>query len=118
MIPAKALTYGTPFNISPASFAIFDTVSTMFIVVDTTYSWWVVDGRATECVEGNIGSPWATMVLDEPSNTMAWGEFIVTRREGMLAPTNLRIELWKCHEAALIDTRAARPCEMSRPRRC
>jgi hypothetical protein len=82
IIPARALTYGTPFNISLASFAIFDTVSTMFVAVDATYSWWVVDGKATECVEGTVGSPWAMMVLDELSNTMTWGELIVvTRRE-------------------------------------
>ena len=81
MIPAKALTYGTPFNISPASFAIFDTVSTMFIVVDTTYSWWVVDGKATECVDGTVGNPWAMMVLDELSNTTVWDEFMVVTRE-------------------------------------
>ena len=73
MIPAKTLTYGTSFNISPASLAIFDTVSTMFVAVD---------GKATECVEGTVGSPWAIMVIDELSNTMAWGEFmVVTRRE-------------------------------------
>jgi hypothetical protein len=84
-IPARALTYGTPVNISPASFATFDTVSTIFVVVDVTYSWWVVDGKTAECVEGTVGSPWATMVLDELSNTTAWEEFIVvTGREQWL----------------------------------
>ena len=63
-IPANALIYGTFVNIWPTSFAIFDTVSTMF-VVDVTYSQSSVDGIATGCVEGTIGSPWATMVVHE-----------------------------------------------------
>jgi hypothetical protein len=88
IIPARALTYGTPFKISPASFAIFDTVSTIFVAVGATYSWLVVDGKTTECVEGTVGSPWTIMVLDELSNTTAWGESIVVVVSGMLDTTN------------------------------
>ena len=55
----------------------------MLVTVDATYSWSMVDasGKATECVEGTVGSPWAIMVLDELSNTTAWDEFMVVTRE-------------------------------------
>jgi len=78
-IPANALIYGTFVNIWPTSFAIFDTVSTMF-VVDVTYSQFSVDGIATGCVEGTIGSPWETMVTHEACNPTVCSGSIVTKQ--------------------------------------
>jgi hypothetical protein len=37
----------------------------MFVVVDAMFSRLMVDGKATECVEGTIGRPWAIIVIDE-----------------------------------------------------
>ena len=55
MIPANALIYGTFLNVSLASFAIFNTVSTAFVAVDSMYSRLVVGGTS--------GIPWVTIVF-------------------------------------------------------
>jgi len=67
-IPANALIYGTFLNVSLASFAIFNTVSTMFVVVDSMYSRLVADEMAKEGAGGTTGIPWATIVIDEACN--------------------------------------------------
>jgi len=58
-IPANALIYGTFLNVSLASFAIFNTVSSAFVAVDSMYSRSVVD----EITGGTSGIPWATIVF-------------------------------------------------------
>ena len=78
-IPANALIYGTFLNSSPASFAIFNTVSTMFVVVDATYSELVVDGIATGN-EGTTGRPWVTVVIQEACNSTVCSGSIVAKQ--------------------------------------
>jgi len=67
-IPANALIYGTFLNISLASFAIINTVLTVFVVVDSIYSRLVVDEMAKEGAAGTTGIPWATVVINEACN--------------------------------------------------
>jgi len=55
-IPANALIYGTFLNVSLASFAIFNTVSTAFVAVDSMYSRLVVD-------EITGGTSWVAIVF-------------------------------------------------------
>ena len=78
-IPAKALIYGMFLNNSLASFAIFNTVSAMFVVVDATYSELVVDVVVMAAGnEGTTGSPWATIVILEACNaTVCSGSIVV-----------------------------------------
>ena len=59
MIPANALIYGTFWNISLVSFAIFNTVSTTLVVVDSGS---VVDEMA-KGAGGTSGISWATIVF-------------------------------------------------------
>jgi hypothetical protein len=77
-IPANALIYGTFLNVSLASFAIFNTVSTVFAVVDSMYSRLVVDGMAKEGAGGTTGIPWATIVIHEACNSTVRSGSIVT----------------------------------------
>jgi hypothetical protein len=68
MTPANALIYGTFLNVSLASFAIVNKVSTVFVVVDSTYRRSMVDEMAIEGAGGTMGTPWATMVIHEVCN--------------------------------------------------
>jgi len=58
-IPANALIYGTFLNVSLASFAIFNTVSTAFVAMDSMYSRSVVE----EITGGTSGIPWVAIVF-------------------------------------------------------
>jgi hypothetical protein len=60
IIPANALIYGTFLKASLASFAIFNTVSTVLVAVDWTHSRLVVDVMAIEGAGGTTGTPWAS----------------------------------------------------------
>ena len=81
-IPANALMYGTFLNISPASFAIFNTVLTRSVVGDATYPPVVADRVAIRCAGGIIGSPWATIVIHEACNpTVCSGS--ISRQESL-----------------------------------
>ena len=80
-IPVKALIYGTFLNNSLASFAIFNTVSTMFVVVDATYSKLVVDVVVIAAGnEGTTGNAWATVVIHEACNPTVCSGSIVAKQ--------------------------------------
>jgi hypothetical protein len=76
------LIYGTLLNNSLASFAIFSTLSTMFVVVDATYSELVVDGIATDG-DGTTGSAWATVVIHKACNPTVCDGSIVANSQSL-----------------------------------
>ena len=126
-IPAKALTYGTFLNISLASFAIFNTVSAMFVVVDATQSELVVDVVIIAAGnEGTTGSPWATVVIHEACNTTDCSGSIVAKQslnvEDMSGRTSYcgglvqRGTSCTCHEPEAIDARWTYLCIITRGR--
>jgi hypothetical protein len=65
-IPANALIYGTFLNISPVSFAIINTVLTVFVVVDSGE--YIESTTTKEGAAGTTGIPWATVVINEACN--------------------------------------------------
>ena len=79
-IPAKALIYGMFLNNSLASFAIFNTVSAMFVVVDAKYSELVVDVVTAGGNAGTTGNPWATVVIHEACNPTICSGSIVAKQ--------------------------------------